>query len=45
MALGNPKVDYFSLDIEGAEYQVKIINIFFDSNEFRNVFAHIMQKH
>ena len=36
MALGNPKVDYFSLDIEGAEYQVKIINMFFDSNDFRN---------
>ena len=25
-AIGNPKVDYFSLDIEGSEFQVRIIS-------------------
>ena len=25
-AIGNPKVDYFSLDIEGSEFQVRIFN-------------------
>ena len=34
-AIGNPKVDYFSLDIEGSEFQVRILNEIISLNLIR----------
>lgn len=44
LAVGNPTVDYMSLDIEGAEYGV--FNIFFEAAQYlllANNFASIIE--